>query len=82
MGVEKMAGIGIGLVGTGFMGKCHALALAAVRRVFGDLPEPRLCVLCDTPRARAEAMADQLGFARATDDWRDLVADPELSWSR
>ena len=25
-----MAGIGVGLIGTGFMGKCHALAYAAV----------------------------------------------------
>jgi predicted dehydrogenase len=70
--------IGIGLIGTGFMGKCHALAFGAVRRVFGDLPEPRLALLCDTPRDRAVAMADQLGFARATGDWRALVADPEV----
>ena len=73
-----MAGIGVGLIGTGFMGKCHALAWGAVRRVFGDLPEPRLAVVCDTPLQRAEAMAAQLGFARATDDWRALVADAEV----
>ena len=30
------------------------------------------------PTPRAEAMADQFGFARATDDWRALVADPEV----
>ena len=35
-------------------------------------------MLCDTPLERAEAMAGQLGFARATDDWRALVADPEV----
>jgi predicted dehydrogenase len=73
-----MSGIGVGLIGTGFMGKCHALAFAAVSRVFGDVAQPRLAVLCDTPPERAEAMAGQLGFARATADWRELVADPEV----
>ena len=70
--------IGIGLVGTGFMGKCHALAFAAAPRVFGDVAAPRLAVLCDTPAERAEAMAAQFGFARACADWRELVADPAV----
>ncbi len=48
---------------------------AAVGRVFGDVAAPRLELICDAPRERAEAMAGQLGFARATDDWRALVAD-------
>jgi predicted dehydrogenase len=71
-------GPGVGLIGSGFMGKCHALALAAVGRVFGDVEAPRLAVLCDAPLERAEGMARQLGFGRATDDWRGLVADPEV----
>ncbi len=73
-----MTGIGVGLIGTGFMGKCHALALAAVGRVFGDVAAPRLAVVCDTPGERAEAMAAQWGFARGCADWRELVADPEV----
>jgi len=68
--------IGIGLIGTGFMGKCHALAYAAVRGVFGDVPTPRLEMLCDVPRERAAQMATQFGFARSTPDWRELVSDP------
>lgn len=73
-----MDGIGIGLIGTGFMGKCHAMAFGAVGAVFGELPAPRLVALCDTPPDRAHAMAAQFGFARATDDWRALVADPAV----
>ena len=73
-----MIDIGVGLIGTGFMGKCHALAYGAVRQVLGDVPKPRLALLCDTPLDRAEAMAEQFGFARATDDWRALVDDPEV----
>ena len=70
--------IGIGLIGTGYMGKCHALAYRNVKAVFGDVARPRLEVLCDVPADRASAMADQFGFARSTADWRELVTDPAV----
>lgn len=68
--------VGIGLIGTGFMGKCHALAYRAARAVLGDVPPARLELLCEEPADKAAAMAGQLGFARSTDDWRALVTDP------
>ncbi|GAB4391665.1 MAG: Gfo/Idh/MocA family oxidoreductase [Kiloniellaceae bacterium] len=70
--------IGIGLIGTGFMGKTHALAFRAARAVMGALPACRLELLCDTPAQHAAAMADQFGFARSTEDWRALVRDPNV----
>jgi len=72
----------VGLVGTGFMGKAHALAWRNLRAVLGselgDALPVSLEVLCDQPAERAAAMADQFGFARATDDWRRLMADPQV----
>ena len=73
-----MDGIGIGLIGAGFMGKCHALAFGAVKAVFGDVPRPKLEVLCEISLAKAQAAAAQFGFDRATDDWRALVEDPKV----
>lgn len=73
-----MDSIGIGLIGTGFMGKCHALAYGAVKAVFGDVPAPRLELLCEVPADKAGRLAGQFGFARATGDWRALVADPSV----
>ena len=73
-----MDGIGIGLIGAGFMGKCHALAFGAVKAVFGDVPRPKLEVLCDVSLAKAQDAASRFGFARATDDWRALVEDPKV----
>ena len=73
-----MTSIGIGLIGTGFMGKAHAIAWANAGRIMGGLPPVRLELLCDTPDDKARAMADQFGFARATDDWRMLIADPSV----
>lgn len=70
--------LGIGLIGTGFMGKCHALAWNAVAPVFGDVPRPRLAVLAEASLERAEDKARELGFERATGDWRSLVEDPAV----
>jgi predicted dehydrogenase len=71
--------IGVGLIGTGFMGKAHALAYRSARAVMGDCPGARLALLCDAPEEKARAMAAQFGFARWTADWRALVADPEVA---
>ena len=73
-----MASLGVGLIGTGFMGKSHALAYRAVRAVMGEVQDFRLEILCDTPAEKAARLADQFGFARASDDWRALVADPAI----
>ena len=74
--------LGIGVIGTGFMGKTHALAWRNVKAVLGGVngavETPELRLLCETPLARAEAMADQFGFVRATDDWQALVHDPAI----
>ncbi|MBV9655229.1 MAG: Gfo/Idh/MocA family oxidoreductase [Acetobacteraceae bacterium] len=70
--------LGIGLIGSGFMGKAHALGFATARRVF-DLPFALdFAVLADVDAALAERAAQALGFRRATGNWRDLLDDPEV----
>jgi predicted dehydrogenase len=73
-----MASIGVGLIGTGYMGKCHALAWAGVKPVFGDTPDIRLASLCEVTEELAAARAGEFGFAKATSDWRALIADPAV----
>jgi predicted dehydrogenase len=70
--------LGIGLIGTGYMGKCHALAWNSVAPVFGDVERPRLVVLGEVDRALAERRAAELGFEAATADWQALVSDPRV----
>ncbi|MDZ4093417.1 MAG: Gfo/Idh/MocA family oxidoreductase [Paracoccaceae bacterium] len=70
--------LGVGLIGTGFMGKTHALAWRNVKAVMNSGVTPDLTMLCDTPLPRAQDLAEQFGFARACDDWRALVADPAV----
>lgn len=49
-----MKPLGIGLIGTGYMGKCHALAWNAVKTVFGDVERPRLVHLAEANAGLAE----------------------------
>ena len=67
--------LGVGLIGTGFMGKCHALAWAR-SAVCSAMCRRRGSSCLRHAGERAAAMAGQFGFARATADWRALVADP------
>ncbi len=68
--------IGIGLVGSGYMGKAHAVALRAAAAVFDTALRPTLETLCTTTEHGARDKARQFGFARSTSDWRVLVEDP------
>ena len=70
--------IGIGLIGAGFMGKCHANAFRCVAGLFDLRVEPELRVLADVDEATARRSADALGFPRSTGDWRELAGDPEV----
>ncbi len=73
-----MREIGIGIVGGGYMGKAHAVAMAAVGAVFDTALRPRLEMVCASTPASAETYRAAFGFARATADWRALVADPAV----
>lgn len=70
--------IGVGLIGTGFMGRSHALGLRAVQGVFGANVVPSLEIVADAEAARAATAARDFGFARSTSDWREVVADPAV----
>jgi predicted dehydrogenase len=68
----------VGLIGTGFMGKTHVFGFAAAQRVF-DLPyEVELHCVADRTGALADEAARTLGFANSTDNWRELVQNPEI----
>lgn len=71
--------VGIGLVGSGFMGRCHANAFRSVGGLFDLSVEPVAEMLADIDQNTADANASSLGFPRATGDWRTLVSDPAIN---
>ena len=71
--------LGVGLIGTGFMGRAHALAFHNARTTF-DLPfNLKLVALADADAARAEQCAARWGFERSHGDWQQLVSDPAVN---
>jgi predicted dehydrogenase len=70
--------LGIGLIGTGFMGKAHAFAYRAALAAFPDIPVPRLEMIADVEQEIASKAAHPYGFARSSGDWRELVKDPRI----
>ncbi|GJL93770.1 MAG: 1-carboxy-3-chloro-3,4-dihydroxycyclo hexa-1,5-diene dehydrogenase [Hyphococcus sp.] len=74
-----MTKLKIGLVGTGYIGKIHALGFRNAQALFPDLPPIELTTICDAEADRAERMRKELGFLYATDRWRNVVEDPELN---
>ena len=73
-----MAEVRIGLIGSGYMGRAHALAYRTVPGVFALPVEPALELLADIDAASAERAGKAFGFARWTDAWRELVSDARV----
>ena len=68
----------VGLIGSGFMGRAHAFGYGVAEKVF-DLPyRVELHTLADATPELARSAADALGFTYATDDWRAMVASPDI----
>ncbi|MEY4871694.1 MAG: hypothetical protein RLZZ563_1024, partial [Pseudomonadota bacterium] len=73
-----MRSIGVGIVGGGYMGKAHAVAMLSVGAVFNTELRPRLEMVCATSDTSAQRYQQAYGFHRATSDWRVLVNDPAV----
>jgi len=73
-----MKTIRVGLIGTGYMGKAHAIALRSVPAVFPLSAKVECEMLAEVNSELAAAKATELGFNRSTGDWLELVNDPNI----
>lgn len=73
-----MKEIGVGVIGTAFMGKAHSLAYAAAGTAFGDGLRPQLEMLCDINPQRARIKQAEMGFARSTGNYMEVINDPKV----
>lgn len=65
----------VGLIGSGFMGRSHAIAIRNAAAVFGLERPLVLELLADVDVPAASRAGSALGIARTTGDWRALVTD-------
>lgn len=73
-----MKQVRVGLIGTGYIGRCHAIAYAQAGTVFPLKGELVLEMLAEVTPELAAQRAAEFGFVRSTGDWRELVADPAI----
>lgn len=74
-----MKRIGVAVLGLGWMGQAHSRSVVRIPSLFPDRScDPRLIVCADTEADRRERAVRDFGFARATEDWREAVTDPEV----
>ena len=73
-----MKEIGIGIVGGGYMGKAHAVAMSAVGAVFNTNLRPRLEMVCGASHETSKKYCDSYGFRRAANNWEQLVEDEKV----
>lgn len=73
-----MTDIGIGIVGGGYMGKAHAVAMSSVGAVFNTTLRPRLRAVASNSIESAKRYQAAYGFENAHKDWQELVADPRV----
>jgi predicted dehydrogenase len=69
----------IGLLGCGFMGKCHSNAYKKIPYIYPEAGfTPCLAVLCDQKTDVVAREAARYGFEAYCSDWKELVADPQI----
>ncbi|OZG72014.1 myo-inositol 2-dehydrogenase [Hahella sp. CCB-MM4] len=73
-----MKPVRVGLIGTGYMGKAHAIAFKSAPAIF-PLSTDIVCeMVAEVDAELAAQKAREFGFNRFTADWRQLVTDPEI----
>ena len=68
----------VGFIGTSWMARVHAHALHTIQHVAARQEPIELAAIASSQQPRAQRAARQLGFSRATDDWREVVEDPAI----
>jgi predicted dehydrogenase len=66
----------VGLIGCGFIGRFHSIAIRDVIR--RDLADIRYAAVCDLDEQRARSFADITGAPLVTTDARELIASPDV----
>lgn len=73
--MAKQKTIGVGMIGCGFMGRTHGNGYVKAARFFNLPARPVMKAVCGLPLSAAQEMADQWGWERATDNYKDILDD-------
>jgi UDP-N-acetyl-2-amino-2-deoxyglucuronate dehydrogenase len=68
--------IGIGLIGCGFIGRFHSIAIRSL--IKQGLIEADYRAVCDLDPNRAQSFADAAGVPLVASDWHDVIDSPDV----
>lgn len=72
--------LNIGVLGSGFMGKMRSHAYSVIGTIFEDLDlVPNLYAVASLDDKNLDGFASRFGFQYQTDNWRELIDDPQIS---
>ncbi|MHB1134337.1 MAG: Gfo/Idh/MocA family protein [Chloroflexota bacterium] len=71
--------LGVGVIGYGWIGRAHSVALARLREAsWPPTVLPRLVAICGRHEQRLQEAAQRFGYEGYYTDWRDLLADERV----
>ena len=74
-----MAGVRIGLIGAGFMGKIHSIAYRNAAMLFGsEIPGIDAVAVTDFDTRLADRAARDWGWGRAVQSWEEITASDDI----
>jgi predicted dehydrogenase len=77
---DLRSGVGVGMLGYGFMGKAHSNALRTLPYIdWHSRVRPELVAIAGRTEERVREAATRYGFLGYYTDWRGLVADQRIS---
>ena len=75
---KKYRDINIGIIGGGYMGKAHIIALHAVGATFDTNLRPVPYMIATTTMHGAKQKQEEFGVHHATDCWQDIINDDNI----
>jgi predicted dehydrogenase len=73
-----MKKVRIGLIGSGFMGRTHAIAFNNVKNIYEDGIEVEFVAVADVFIESAKKMKEDFDFERYTDNWKEVVESEDI----
>ncbi|MBZ9939323.1 Gfo/Idh/MocA family oxidoreductase [Mesorhizobium sp. BR1-1-16] len=70
--------LGVGLIGTGFMGRAHSNAFRQVGQFFQSPYRLELAAVCSRSADKAAAFAENWGYATHETDWRRMIERADI----
>jgi len=75
---QSISSVGVGLIGSKFMGRTHSNAYLKVSKFFEGIPTPVMDMVAARQPDDLAAFAERWGWQRTTTDWKNICQSDEI----